>query len=431
MEIFAERRKHLLEQLDGVAIIASAPVAIRNNDTEHAFRQDSDLFYFTGFEEPSCVLLLTTVHSEHRSVLFARPRDPEREVWDGARAGVEGALERFGVDAAYPIGELGERLPDYLMGAVSVHYQFGHRPVLDQHVLGAITRTRSRARSPRPRPTRLIHPEDGWHDTRMRKTATELSTMRRAAAISAEAHLAAMKAARPGQHEYELEALFRELFLRRGSPRVAYEPIVASGGNATVLHHVSNRRQIQPGDLVLIDAGCELDYYASDITRTFPVDGRFTAPQREIYEVVLDAQRAAIDASRPGVTLDGLHDITVRRLVDGMIRLGLLQGDAEQLIETDAYKRYYMHRTSHWLGMDVHDVGAYYLDGHPRPLEPGMVFTIEPGLYVSSGDSEAPERYRGIGVRIEDDVVITSEGHENLTAAVPTDAQEVEQACQG
>jgi Xaa-Pro aminopeptidase len=373
---------------------------------------------------------LTTVHAEHRSVMFVRPRDPEREVWDGARAGVDGARERCQVDAAYPVAELGDRLPDYLMGATTVTYEFGSRPVLDQAVLAAVAKTRSRARSPRPRPTRLVHPEDAWHEMRLRKTEPELDTMRKAARITADAHLAAMRTARPGQAEYELEALFRQTFLREGAERVAYEPIVASGPNATVLHYVTNRRQMADGDLVLIDAGCEYGYYAADITRTFPVNGRFTAPQREIYEVVLDAQRAVIEASRPGASIDGLHDISLRRLVDGMLRLGLLEGAYDEIVEQERHKRFFMHRTSHWLGMDVHDVGAYYVDGKSRPLEPGMVITVEPGLYVAADDAEAPERFRGIGVRIEDDVLVTPDGHENLTAAVPTAVEEVERACQ-
>jgi Xaa-Pro aminopeptidase len=429
MEGFAERRKRLLGRIRGVAIMASTPAAVRNADIEHPYRQDSDLYYFTGFEEPDAVLLLSTVHPEHRSVMFVRPRDSKREQWDGARAGVEGACERLGVDVAYPIVELSQRLPDLLMGASELHYQMGHRRALDEQILTALVHARARRRSPQPRPRCIMHPEETWHEMRLRKEADEVELMRRAAAISVEAHVAAMQAALVGQHEYELEAIIRQIFLRHGAPRVAYEPIVASGENATVLHYVSNRRRIGHGELVLIDAACEYGYYASDITRTLPVSGRFSEPQRKVYEVVLEAQLAALEAVRPGATVDVVHRVTLRALVQGMLRLGLMRGDVEAIIEEESYKRFFMHPTSHWLGMDVHDVGAYYLDGQPRPLEAGMALTIEPGLYVATNDEEAPLEYRGIGVRIEDSLIVTPDGHENLTAGAPKSVAEVEQAC--
>ncbi|MBW2527210.1 MAG: aminopeptidase P N-terminal domain-containing protein [Deltaproteobacteria bacterium] len=431
MELFAHRRRRLLEGLEGVAVIGATPVATRNRDIEHPYRQDSDLYYFTGLEEPRAALVLTSVHEEHRAVLFVQDRDADRELWDGARVGVEAARERFDVDAAFPIAELSRRLPDYLIGAATVHYELGHRPKLDALVIDAIARTRARARSPQVRPKRIVHPEETWHEMRLRKDEAELAALRRAASITCEAHRAAMAAARPGQHEYELEAVLGEVFRRRGSPRVAYETIVASGANATVLHYVANRRRMEEGDLVLIDAGCEWDCYAGDITRTFPVSGRFSEPQRRLYEVVLAAQVAAIEACRPGATVDEVHQVALQELVAGMLELGLLTGRAEAIIADESYKRYFMHRTSHWLGLDVHDVGAYYVDGASRALEPGMVVTIEPGLYVSATDDQAPADYRGIGIRIEDDIVITADGYENLTAAVPKSAEEVEQACRG
>jgi Xaa-Pro aminopeptidase len=429
MEGFAERRKRLLDSIRGVAIMASMPAALRNADIEHPYRQDSDLYYFTGFEEPDAVLLLTTAHPEHRAVVFVRPRDSKREQWDGARAGVDGARERLGVDASYPIAELPQRLPDYLMGATELHYQLGYRRGLDEQILAALVQARARRRSSLPRPRFIMHPEETWHEMRLRKSPDEVGIMRQAAAISIEAHLEAMQSARVGQHEYELEAVIRQAFLRRGAPRVAYEPIVASGENATVLHYVSNRRRMGHGELVLIDAACEYGYYASDVTRTFPVSGRFSEPQRTLYEVVLEAQLAALDAVRPGASIDDIHRVTLGVLVQGMLRLGLMRGEVDAIIHEESYKRFYMHPTSHWLGMDVHDVGAYYQEGQSRALEPGMALTIEPGLYVAAHDEEAPLEYRGIGVRIEDALVITADGHENLTAGVPKSVAEVEQAC--
>lgn len=431
MELFAERRQRLLEKIDGVALVAATPVATRNRDIDHPYRQDSDLYYFTGFEEPRSALLLTNVHDEHRAVAFVQDRDADREVWDGARLGVDRAGERLGVDAAYPIGELAQRLPDYLIGATDLHYELGHRPALDRIVVDAVARTRARARSPQQRPKRIVHPEDTWHEMRLYKDETELGSMRRAAAITVDAHLAAMAAAQPAMAEYELEAVLVEVFRRNGSERVAYEPIVASGPNATVLHYVRNRRAMEEGDLVLIDAGCEWDNYAADITRTFPVSGRFSEPQRRLYELVLASQAAALEACRPGVTVDEVHQAALGEIVRGLIRLGLLAGSEQEILEREAHKPYFMHRTSHWLGLDVHDVGAYYRRGESRVLGPGMVLTIEPGVYVPASNTDAPAEYRGIGIRIEDDVAITADGHENLTAAVPRSAEEVERACRG
>jgi len=429
MELFAKRRQRVLEEIDGVAIIPSAPVTLRNNDVEHEYRQDSDLFYLTGFDEPRSVLVLSTVHPEHRSVLFVRPRDREREVWDGARAGVEGAKERCGVDATFPIGELDKRLGDYVAGASTLYYELGRQPEFDRRVLDAISGARGRGRNPKPWPTRIQHPETIWHEMRLIKDEAELDRMRRALAITGEAHLAAMRAAAPGKHEYEIEALFREIFRRNGSERVAYAPIVGAGPNATVLHYRANNRRMEEGELLLIDAGCEYDYYASDVTRTFPVSGTFSEPQRKIYEAVLAAQEAAIAATKPGETVESLHRVTLEALVEGMVSVGLLAGTVSELIETEAYRRYYMHRTSHWIGMDVHDVGAYFVGGKPRPLAPGMVLTIEPGIYVSADDDEAPEHFRGIGVRIEDDVLVTEGGQEVLSASIPKAVDDVERAC--
>jgi Xaa-Pro aminopeptidase len=431
MDVFAGRRRRVLEAIDGVAIIPSAPVAIRNNDVEHEYRQDSDLYYLTGFDEPEAVLLLSTAHPDHRAVMFVRARDPEREVWDGARAGVDGAKQRCAIDAAYPIAELGTKLHEYLAGAKNLYYELGKKKSLDDRVLGAVTQARARGRTPKAWPTTIVHPEKIWHEMRLFKDDEELGHMRRAAAITAEAHVGAMARAAPGRHEYEIEALLREVFRRNGSDRPAYTPIVGSGPNATVLHYHANSRKLEDGDLLLVDAGCEYGYYAADVTRTFPVGDHFTEPQRRVYEVVLEAQLAAIEEAKPGATIESVHEVSLRRLVEGMVRIGLLTGDVDELIREEKYKRYFMHRTSHWLGMDVHDVGAYFIDGKPRPFAAGMVLTVEPGIYVTADDNQAPAEYRGIGVRIEDDVLITAAGREVLSDAVPKSVKDVERACRG
>jgi len=409
----------------GVAVLPSAPVHIRNNDVEHAYRQDSDFFYLTGFDEPESVLVLTNQHSDHRVVLFVRPRDPTREVWDGPRAGVDGAVAQFGADAAFPIGELLDRLPDYLGNVQRVHYRVGLDRAFDDQMFHALDRVRGRARTGVSVPGEIVDPGLTLHEMRVRKTAEELRTMERAAAITREAHLRAMEIARPGRFEYEVEAEILRTFRAHGSERPAYGAIVGSGPNATILHYRKNDRRMEDGDLLLIDAGAEYGYYASDVTRTFPVSGRFTPDQRRIYDLVLDAQTAAIEAVRPGATIDHVHDAAVKVLVSGMIELGLLHGTVDEAIESASYKAFYMHRTSHWLGMDVHDVGCYFVSGQPRAMEEGMVLTVEPGLYVSSA-AEVDKRWCGIGVRIEDDVVVTRDGYRIITSDIPRRAEELE-----
>jgi len=431
MEVFAQRRERVLSGLDGVAIVASAPETIRNNDVHNEYRQDSDFFYLTGFEEPDSVLVLSTVHPEHRSVMFVRERDPEREIWDGLRAGVDGVKQRCGVDASYPIGEFAKRLPDYLRGAGRLLLELGRWPRIDRRVMAAIGAVRARGRSLEAWPRDITHPEGVWHEMRLFKDEHELAAMRRAAAITAESHCAAMAMAAPGVHEYQLDARLREIWRHNGSLRHAYPAIVGSGANATILHYRAGDRQLRAGELVLIDAGCEYDYYACDVTRTFPVDGRFSDAQKKVYEVVLAAQLAQLELARPGSDIEAIHSAGARVITEGLVAIGLLKGDVDELIEKESFKRYFMHRSSHWLGMDVHDVGSYFVDGAPRPLQPGMVFTIEPGVYVAANDIEAPEEFRGIGVRIEDDVLITASGHENLTAAIPKTVAEVEAACAG
>ena len=430
MSVYAERRRALMSRLaNGVAVIPSAPVAIRNNDVEHEYRQDSDLHYLTGFDEPESVLVLATAHPEHRTVLFVRPRDPEREVWDGARAGVEGAVRDFGADAAFPIQELGTRLPDYLGNHEKLLYRLGRDRAFDDKVLSALDVVRARARRGMGLPGQIIDPSVTLHELRLRKGEEEILAMRRAAAITRDAHLGAMRLARPGRYEYEVEALLREVFRKNGSERPAYSPIVGSGPNATVLHYHANQRRMEEGDLLLIDAGCEYDYYASDVTRTFPIGGKFSPAQQSIYQLVLDAQLAAVEKTRPGATLDEVHRAALETIVAGLIALGFLAGPLEKNIEEGLYRPFFMHRTSHYLGMDVHDVGAYYRDQKPRPLEPGMVITIEPGIYIAPGNQSVPSEFRGIGVRIEDDFLVTPGGNVNLTADIPKTVGELERAC--
>ena len=429
MEAFSERRRRLLDKIDGALLLFSTPVAYRNSDVEHEYRQDSDFFYLSGFAEPESVLLLTTRHEEHRAVLFVRPRDPEREIWDGERAGVDGAVSHYGFDAAYPISELAEKLPRYLTGVSRLYHRLGaHRPN-DDRVLDAIGRVRGRGRTKEAWPTEIVDPATVLHEMRLVKTEQEIAVMRRGAEITRDAHIAAMRLAAPGRYEYELEAALRDVFRKHGAERTAYEPIVGSGHNATVLHYRTNNRRMEDGDLVLIDAGCEYGYYACDVTRTFPVSGAFTPAQRRVYEVVLESQRAAIEATKPGISVDDVHDVAVKVIAAGLVELGLVEGPTEKVIEERTYRRYYMHRTSHYLGMDVHDVGPYFAGGKPRPLEAGMVITVEPGIYIRKGDATVPAEYRGIGIRIEDDVLVEAGGNRVLTGDIPRTVDDIEHAC--
>jgi Xaa-Pro aminopeptidase len=430
--VYAKRRAALLAALhgtgEGVLVLFAAGAAIRNNDVEHEYRQDSDLYYLTGFDEPETVLVLSTVHPDGFA-LFVRPRDPEREVWDGARVGVDGAVRELGAKVAFPISELAEKLPDWLENANRLFYRLGRDRAQDDVILRAIERTRPRARRGSSYPTEIVDPAIVLHEMRRLKDQGEIDLMDRAIDITREAHVAAMAAARPGMYEYEIEAILRNIFRMRGSERPAYAPIVGSGPNATVLHYHRNNRRMEDGDLLLIDAGTEYGYYAADVTRTFPVGGTFSPEQKTIYELVLAAQDASIAATRPGATIDDVHLASVRVLVEGLVSLGFIAGPVEEAIKDERYKRYYMHKTSHYLGMDVHDVGRYFDKGKPRPLEPGVVITVEPGLYVAQNDEQAPAPYRGIGVRIEDDVLVTSDGYRVLSEAIPRRVADVERAC--
>ena len=430
MSEFAARRERLLEAMgDGVAVFPSAPLALRNRDIEHPYRQDSDLYYLTGFAEPESALVLTNQHDEHRVILFVRPRKREREIWDGPRAGIEGAVERFGADAAFPIDELPSKLPDYIGNVERLHYRIAQNEDADAALFDCLNQLRRGARRGVTAPETIIDSSVHLHEMRMRKSDAEIATMRNAAEITKEAHLRAMKFVKPGHREYEVDAELLHVFRQHGSERPAYDSIVGSGPNATILHYRAGTRVLNDGELLLIDAGCEYEYYASDVTRTFPVNGKFTDEQRAIYEVVLRAQKKGVEAVTPGATLQGIHDGAVRAIVEGLVDIGLLEGDVDSLIEEKKHEAFYMHRTSHWLGMDVHDVGRYFIGGEQRALEPGFVLTIEPGIYIATDAEGIDERWRGIGVRIEDDVVVTEAGRDVLTEGIPKDIDDVEAAC--
>lgn len=414
---------------EGVAIVRSLPERVRNGDSYHRFRQHSDVYYLTGFVEPQTTLVLRPGAEKERVVMFVRPRDAEAEIWDGRRAGIEGACERYGADAAYPVAELAQRLPDLIANREELHYALGLDDEMDRLVIGTIARLRRTERKGARPPRAVIDPRIALHELRLLKGPEELATLRKAVAITTEAHLAAMAAGRPGVFEHELEALIHYTFRRHGGTGPGYGTIVGAGENATILHYVDNACAIADGDLVLVDAGCEYGHYTADITRTWPASGRFSPEQRAIYELVLATQKAAVALAVPGATIDQIHDHCVRQLTEGMVELGLLQGPASARIEDQAFKKHFMHGTSHWLGLDVHDVGAYMRGGKARPLEPGMVITVEPGLYIAADAPDVPARMRGIGVRIEDDVAITAGGNEVLTAACPKEIADVEAAC--
>ncbi len=410
---------------NAVALLLGARPVTRSADTEYPFRQDSDFFYLTGFDHPNAVAILRTDGGPEYT-LYVEPRDKAAETWTGYRPGVEGALRDHGADEAHPIEDLHEHMPKVLERASRLFHLLGRAPDLDKRIVEILDGMRQRSRMGLVPADEIVDPRGTIHEMRLFKEPGELDVMRRASDITCEAHHAAARIARDGVFEYELQAALEHTFRRRGASGPAYGSIVGGGRNATILHYVSNDQKLVGGEVVLIDAGCELEGYASDVTRTYPVDGRFGSAEREVYEAVLAAQQAAIDRSRPGETLEAIHETARRSLVEGMVAMGLLSGDPDELIATEAYQPYYMHRTSHWLGLDVHDVGAYARDGRPRVLEPGMAFTVEPGIYVPPDHEDAPEAFRGIGVRIEDDLVITESGHENLTAAIPKDPDEVE-----
>lgn len=409
----------------GIAILPSAPTRTRNRDVEHAYRQDSDFHYLTGFPEPEAVAVLVPGRAHGEFVMFCRDRDAERETWDGRRAGPEGAVKDFGADDAFPISDIDDILPGLLEHCERVYYAMGFNAEFDQQLLGWINQLRAAAKNGVTAPTEFVALDHMLHDMRLFKSRSEIVTMRKAAKIAAAAHIRAMRHCRPGMTEYEIEAEFLHEF-RRHDATVSYQPIVGGGENACILHYVENRDRLKDGDLLLIDAGCELECYASDITRTFPVSGRFTDHQRALYDVVLEAQLAAIDKVRPGNHWNEPHEAAVRVLTRGLVKLGLLKGRVPTLIKNGDYRRFYMHRTGHWLGLDVHDVGDYKVGEQWRILEPGMVLTVEPGLYIAPGTRGVAKKWWGMGIRIEDDVLVTRDAPDVLSDDAPKDPGEIE-----
>ncbi len=417
---FERRRRELMSQMeaDSIAILPSANTLIRNRDAEFKFRQDSDFHYLSGFNEPDAVLVLVPGRKHGQCLFFCRERDPERELWDGYREGPEGLCERFGADDAFPITDIDDILPGLMEGRERLYYSMGKRPEFDKRVMDWVNVLRSKARSGAHPPGEFLDLDHLLHDMRLYKSAAELRVMKEAADISAAAHMRAMRFCRPGIMEYQLEAEYLHEFASQGAQAAAYNSIVGAGKNACILHYVENNTMIRDGDLVLVDAGCELNCYASDITRTFPANGRFSKEQQALYEIVLNAQLAAIETIKPGSHWNHSHDETVRVITQGLLDLNILQGDLNTLIESEAYKPFYMHRAGHWIGMDVHDVGDYKVHDEWRVLEQGMVMTVEPGIYIAADNKDVAAKWRGIGIRIEDDVVVTADSYEVLSDRV-------------
>ena len=409
-----------------IAILPAAAVRPRNNDVHYPYRPDSDFYYLTGFPEPEAVAVLIPGRKQGEYILFCRERDEEKERWDGPIAGQEGAVEDYDADDSFPITDLNDILPRMLEQCERVFYAMGCDPELDQQMSGWVNQLRGKARSGVHPPQEFIALDHYLHDMRLYKSRSEIALMRKAAKVSAAAHKRIMSGCKPGMMEYQLEADFVHECARRGAREQAYPPIVGGGNNATVLHYVDNDGKLQAGELVLVDAGCELEMYASDITRTFPVNGRFTAPQAQLYQLVLDAQLAAIGQVKPGNPYNAPHKAAVRTLTRGLVKLGLLKVNVNTLIKNEKYKKFFMHGTGHWLGLDVHDVGDYKIDGHWRQLEPGMVLTIEPGLYIPRGSKGVARKWQGMGIRIEDDVLVTKDGHEVLSKDAPKTIEEIE-----
>ena len=412
--------------IDGaVAILPSAPVAIRSGDVEFIYRQDNDFYYLTGLAEPESIAVFAPGQTDE-FVLFVRPRDKERETWVGRRAGIEGAVNDYGASKAYVIDDFARILPRLLERADRVYLPLGLNQRFETQVLELVKHSAAMRQRLGTGPHAILEPREILHEMRLFKHPAELATMRQAIAISKTAHEAAMRNARGGMMEWEIEALVNYQFRKHGAAGPSYPSIIASGPNAATLHYINNDREMRVGELLLIDAGCEYDFYASDVTRTFPIGARFTPLQRDLYEIVLAAQLKSIEAIRPGVKFDDPHDAAVGVLVEGMCHLGLFKESPEEVREKSLFRHYYMHRTSHWLGMDVHDVGLYRIAGDSRKLEPGMILTAEPGIYIAPDDATVPEQFRGIGIRIEDDVLVTPDGHEVLTAAVPKSVDAIE-----
>ena len=425
---FKRRRKRLMDMIgdESIAILPTASVHLRNNDVKFPFRPDSDFYYLTGYPEPGAVAVIIPDRPHGEFVLFCRERDPHKETWDGKRAGLEGACEIYDADDAFPIEDMDEILPNLLEDRERIFYTMGNDAAFDQHVLSWVNEVRGKARSGINAPDEFISLTHILHDMRLYKSRQEITAMREAANISAAAHKSAMQACQPGLMEYQVEAELVHKFMQQGAKRSAYPSIVGGGENSCILHYTDNNEELIDGDVLLIDAGAEFEGYASDITRTFPVNGKFTQAQKDIYQVVLRAQLAAIDQVKPGNHWNDPHKAAVKVITEGLLELGILKGKLSTLVKEHAYAEYYMHRTGHWLGMDVHDVGDYKVGGDWRMLEPGMVLTVEPGLYLPASTKGLAKKWWNIGVRIEDDVLVTKDGHDVLSKDTPKTIDEIE-----
>ncbi len=435
--IYAKRRARVLKALNGgVAILPAAPEQVRSNDTHYPYRQDSDFYYLTGFTEPGAVLVLDAGAPKHRFVLYVQPKNPDMERWTGRRSGVKGARSKFGTDAAREVERFYTDLPTLLKGRDRVFLKVGADPHLEEKITGHMADFRGRGRAGETGPSGIVDISPVLAEMRLFKADDEIALMDQAAAATAAGHLEAMRTTRPGMYEYQVQAGIEYRFCQAGALFPAYATICGSGANATILHYVENNRRMKKGDLLLIDAGAEVGGYAGDVTRTLPVGGHYSEAQLAVYQVVLAAQKAAVRKVKPGISFNAIHQAAVRALTDGLIRLGLVEGPLAKAIKTGAYKRFYMHRTSHWLGLDVHDVGAYYLSekkgrgDNSRLLEAGMVLTVEPGLYIDP-DPDIPAAYRGIGIRIEDDVLVTKDGYRVLTEKIPREPHDIERVMAG
>ena len=425
---FKRRRRRLMQMMDNhsVAILPTAPVRIRNRDAEYPYRPDSDFFYMTGFPEPEALAVLVPGREHGEYILFCRENDPEMETWNGPRAGQEGAVSQYHADDSFPIDDIDDILPGLLENKERVFYTMGALPDFDQRLIGWVNRLRKQSRAGIHTPGEFVALDHLVHDMRLYKSSAEVKAMRKAAKISAKAHVRAMQTCKPGQMEYQLEAELVHTFMQGGARSPAYSSIVGSGANGCILHYIENSAKLKDGELVLIDAGAEFDCYAADISRTFPVNGQFSAAQRALYEIVLQAQYAAIEQVKPGNHWNDPHEAAVKVITQGLKDLGILKGSLKSLLKNESYKPYYMHRTGHWLGMDVHDVGDYKVDTEWRVLEPGMTLTVEPGIYIAAGHKGVAKKWWDIGIRIEDDVLVTKEGCEVLTADVPKEVDDIE-----
>lgn len=429
---YIRRRRQLMKMTGPGSIIIQpgAPVARRNNDVDYPYRQDSDLYYLSGFGEPEAVMVLVPGREHGEHLMFCRERDREREIWDGHRAGQEGVINDFGFDDAFPIADLDDILPGLIENKEKVFFTLGRYPQFDERLIGWVNRIRALVKTGARPPDEVVSLEHLVHDMRLFKTRTEVSTMRKSAQIAAKAHIEAMQRTRPGLGEQHIHAALLNTFFEHGT-EPSYQPIVAGGANACILHYIENNKPLNDGDLLLVDAGCEYDCYASDITRTWPVNGRFTGEQKAVYEVVLEAQEQAIATLHPGRNWLDAHNAALNTISQGLVDLGLVKATVEQCIEQELYQPFFMHKTGHWIGLDVHDVGDYKVDSLWRELEPGMVTTVEPGIYIAPDNEQVDAKWRGIGVRIEDDVVVTRKGPDILSKNAPKTVNEIEQLLAG